>query len=149
MNVLKTLAAVAVIGAGLYLWDTRKPEGGVQAVAGAVAAGVDRRGGGGGFVDIPMPDGLSSRGIVVFAPEHCPRDAGQRAEAMASYLAAQRVPYTRTSSANYNDLASAEEASRVTAVMNGPVPVVYVNGRAKANPTPQEVVAEYRRGKAG
>lgn len=32
---------------------------------------------------------------------------------------------------------------------NGPVPVVYVNGRAKANPTPEEVVSEYRRGRPG
>jgi hypothetical protein len=29
------------------------------------------------------------------------------------------------------------------------VSVVYVNGRAKANPTPEEVVAEYRRGRSG
>jgi hypothetical protein len=34
----------------------------------------------------------------------------------------------------------------VLSVMNGPVPVVFVNGKAKANPTPEEVVAEYRGG---
>ena len=30
------------------------------------------------------------------------------------------------------------------AVMNGPIPVVYVNGKAKANPKPEEVEAQYR-----
>ena len=35
------------------------------------------------------------------------------------------------------------------AVMNGPIPIVYVDGRAKANPTPEEVVAEYRRSRSG
>lgn len=64
------------------------------------------------------------------------------------HLSAQGIPYTRTDSADF-DLSSREEASRVTAMMNGPVPVVYVNGRAKANPSPAEVVAEFRRGNAG
>ena len=65
------------------------------------------------------------------------------------HLSKHGVAYVRTDSANFNSLTSQDEASRVMSVMNGPVPIVYVNGKAKANPAPQEVVAEFRGGKAG
>lgn len=148
MNALKTLAVVMAAAGAFVAWDAFKPEGGLAAVAGAVTA---RHHGGAapsvhGFVDIPMPDGLPARGVVVFAPANCPEDAGRRADAIVRHLESAGVPYRRSSSANYASLASAGEAKRVMAVMNGPIPVVYVNGRARANPSPQDVLAEYRGG---
>lgn len=101
------------------------------------------------FAAIPLPDGVSSQGVVIFAPENCPSEAAQRARQLAGHLSAQRIPYRETGSANFSSLSSQDEANRVMSVMNGPVPVVYVNGRAKANPTPEEVVDEYRRGRSG
>lgn len=145
MNVLKTLGVVAAVVVGLVAWDMLKPEGGVDAVVETLARQGDGGQGTHGFVDIPMPDGMSSRGVVVFAPDNCPQDAGQRAQALADYLRAQGVPHTRATRAEYNNLSSAEEASKVMAVMNGAIPIVYVNGRARANPSPQDVVAEFRR----
>ena len=148
MNAARTLAAVIAAAGVFVLWDAFKPEGGVAAITGAVAA----RGGARavrsahGFVDIPMPDGVPARGVVVFAPANCPEDAGRRADAIARHLESAGVPYRRSSSARYSHLASADDARRVMAVMNGPIPVVYVNGRARANPSPQDVVAEYRGG---
>jgi hypothetical protein len=41
-------------------------------------------------------------------------------------------------------VADAGEAERVQTVMNGELPIVIVRGRAKANPTLAEVMAEYR-----
>ncbi|GAB2510362.1 hypothetical protein GCM10027084_26920 [Pseudoxanthomonas sangjuensis] len=98
-----------------------------------------------GFVAIPMPDGMSPSGIVIFAPKNCPSDAAQRARSLAGYLSDHRIGYANADSANYSNLSSQEEATKVMSVMNGPIPVVYVNGRAKANPTPEEVVAEFRK----
>jgi hypothetical protein len=150
MNVLKTLAVVGVVIGGLVAWDAFKPEGGLKAVVDHIDAkasqGTD---GAGGFAAIPLPDGVSAHGVVIFAPENCPSEAAQRARRLASHLSAERIPYRETSRANFSTLASQAEANRVMSVMNGPVPVVYVNGRAKANPTPEEVVAEYRRGRSG
>ncbi|MEN1929001.1 hypothetical protein WCE34_08315 [Luteimonas sp. MJ204] len=148
MNAVKTLAMVVAAAGAFVLWDALKPEGGLGAVVDQVASRGASAGPAGprGFVEIPMPDGLPSRGVVVFAPANCPEDAGQRADAIVRHLESQGIPHRRSSSANYSNLASAEDARRVTAVMNGPIPVVYVNGRARANPSPQDVVAEYRGG---
>lgn len=146
MNVLKTLGVVALVVAGVVAWERLGPGAGGEAPTPASAAG----GGAAqdtGFVDIPMPDGMPARGVVVFAPENCPQDAGQRANALASHLEAQGVPFTRASNAEYSALSSSDEVARVMSVMNGPLPIVYVNGRARANPLPRDVVAEYRRGR--
>ena len=91
-----------------------------------------------------MPDGMPDQGIIIFAPQNCPSDAAQRADALAQYLSGKGIAFSRSSSAEYGDLASREEVDQVMAVMNGPIPVVYVNGKAKANPTPQEVEAQFQ-----
>jgi hypothetical protein len=96
-----------------------------------------------GFTFIPMPDGMPPRGIVIFAPQNCPSDAAQRARKLADYLSTHHLAYANSSSANYSNLSSQAEVNQVTAVMNGKIPIVYVNGKAKANPTPEEVVAEF------
>lgn len=96
-----------------------------------------------GFATVPLPDGMSSRGIVIFTPANCPSDAAQRAESLARYLSSKGIAYAKSTSAEYNNLSSREEVDRVLAIMNGPIPVVYVNGKAKANPTPEEVEGEY------
>ena len=149
MNVLKTLAVVGVAVAGYVLWDSYKPEGGLKEVAARLSASAGPADAGGGFVGIPMADGMSPRGVIIFAPENCPSDAAQRAERVTRLLSSKGIAYRRATAADYNNLASPEEAERVMAVMNGPIPIVYVNGKAKANPAPEEVVAEYRSGRSG
>ena len=148
MNVVKTCLAVGAVVAGICLWSAYAPEGSVSEVVAKATKRIDsgKAGGGHGFVEIPAPDGQTGRGIVIFAPVNCPSDAAQRAEALARHLSAQGVPYVRSQNAEFGNLASQDEVSKVMAVMNGPVPVVFVNGKAKANPTPEEVVAEYRGG---
>ena len=73
------------------------------------------------FAAIPLPDGISSQGVVIFAPENCPSEAAQRARQLAGHLSAQRIPYRETGSANFSSLSSQDEANRVMSVMNGPV----------------------------
>lgn len=148
MNVLKTLGAAMLVVAGVVAWEHLGSGADPRGRADPAAPAGTRAGGPGtGFVDIPMPDGMPARGVVVFAPENCPQDAGQRANALASHLEAQGIPFTRASNAEYSALSSQDDVSRVMSVMNGPLPIVYVNGRARANPVPRDVVAEYRRGR--
>ncbi len=149
MNVLKVgffaaVAALAVLAAREYV-----PRDAVQAAAARVTgaapapAGATSRH---GFVEVPLPDGQSGHHVVIFAPANCPSDAAQRAEALARRLDQAGIPYARSQNASFSTLSSQEEANRVMAVMNGPIPVVFVRKRARANPDADAVVAEYRGG---
>ncbi len=143
MNLGKLLALLAVVGlamAGMVAWDVMKPKGVVPGARG------DRVSSSSTFAAIPLPDGVPARGVVVFTLENCPSEAAQRARRLMGRLSDHNVPYRQTSHAEFSNLTSQEQADRVTEVMNGPIPIVYVNGRAKANPTPEEVIAEYGRG---
>ena len=154
MNVIKSGMVLAVAMLGVLVWREYGPEGGVRALAGqgsdktAASPLADGNGSSHGFVDMPLPDGQSGSGVVIFAPINCPSDAAQRAEAMAQHLSAQGVPYVRSQDASFGNLSSQDEANRVMAVMEGGIPVVFVRARAKANPSPEDVVAEYRAGKS-
>ncbi|SOD51613.1 glutaredoxin [Pseudoxanthomonas wuyuanensis] len=148
MNVLKVCAALGVVVAATALWKSYVSTGELNEMGSRLiekVKGSDST----GFASIPTPDGVSSRGIVIFAPRNCPSDAARRTEVLVQHLSSKGIRYSRTDSANYDNLASAEEASRVMSVMNGPIPVVYVNGKAKANPTPEEVEAEHSRSSKG
>jgi hypothetical protein len=151
MNARKACAGALLLVAGVGAWKSYVSSGRVDPKAwvservGHADDGPSEQ----GFRSIPLPDGVSARGIVVFAPKHCTSDAARRTEDLIRHLSRHGVAYARTDSANFNNLASQADASRVMSVMNGPVPIVYVNGKAKANPTPQEVVAELRGKKAG
>lgn len=52
----------------------------------------------------------------------------------------------RTENAEFGSLSLQEEGSKALSVMNGPALAVFVHRKAKADPTPEEVVAEYRGG---
>lgn len=152
MNILRTGMAVALAALGVLAWRAYAPEGGVKALAGKVLdAAVDAAPTGPsthGFVDMPLPDGQSGHGVVIFAPVNCPSDAAQRAEALARRLEREGIPFVRSQSANFSSLSTQEEANRVMGVMNGGIPVVFVRQRARANPDVDAVVAEYRGGGA-
>jgi len=149
MNILKTGFFVAVAALAMLAAREYVPRDAVNAVIERFSGG-DKEAAGApgphGFVDIPLPDGQSGHHVVIFAPANCPSDAAQRAEALARRLDDAGIPYTRSQSATFSTLSSQDEANRVTSVMNGPIPVVFVRKRARANPDPEAVVAEYRGG---
>lgn len=97
-----------------------------------------------GFVTMPVPTGYDARGVIIFAPENCPSEAAQRAEDLAHRLSSENIPVTRASQANFS-FASPDSAvlERVNTVMSGEVPIVFVRGKGKANPSFSEVLAEY------
>jgi hypothetical protein len=97
-----------------------------------------------GFVPLPAFAGSSGRAIVIFAPENCPEDAGRRADALADSLSRSGVPVSRLSHVSFTTTdADPTTVQRINAVMTGTIPIVVVRGRAKANPSLDEVMAEY------
>ncbi|MEQ1518728.1 MAG: hypothetical protein ABL931_19780, partial [Usitatibacteraceae bacterium] len=100
-----------------------------------------------GFVALPAFSGSSSRGVIVFAPDECPEEAGRRADELVGTLERNGVPVVRSSSVNFNTQnSSPEEVQRLMNVMNGELPIVVIRGKGKSNPPVAEVLAEYRGG---
>lgn len=75
----------------------------------------------------------------------------QRADALSERLNRLGIPNVRSASysVNRNDPSAEQKAGldRAVGVLNGEIPAVFVNGMAKANPSAEEVAAEYARTK--
>jgi hypothetical protein len=104
----------------------------------------------GDFVAVAMPDGLQHNTVLILAPLNCPSQAARRANSLASELSRMGIPNRRdnhyglhlTAPPNAELQASIERTNKILA---GEIPAVFVNGMAKANPSPQEVAAVYER----
>ncbi len=147
MNVFKTCIALCLLAASVAVWKAYIPNGRIDPKAWTGSSSATA--GASDFKAAPIPDGVSVHGIVVFTPSDCPSDAAQRAEALMRHLHEQGIPYSRTDAAHFSNVTSPAQITQIKEIMTGPVPVVFVNGRAKANPTPEEVVVEYRRSSNG
>jgi signal recognition particle receptor subunit beta len=124
--------AVVVLGAGWQLWHRYHV---VEPPALARSAI--------GFVKLPLPDGMDADSVVVFSPEDCPSEAAQRADALVSSLESKHISVVRAHEASF-DVRDQQTADQVNSVMEGPIPVVFVRGKAKANPSVEEVIAEFQ-----
>jgi hypothetical protein len=139
MNLLK-LALVIAIGAGAYnYWKQHRHEGSLQS-AGSTSPTSPT-----GFVSLPAVRGRSPSAVLVVAAEDCPHEDAQRADRLADDLSRNGLPVVRTHSVGF-DIPNGGQADldNINRVMTGQLPVVFVRGRAKANPTLDEVVAEFR-----
>jgi hypothetical protein len=140
MNALKIAGIALALVAAAVWWKHRDD---VPSLAQGIAPSPS------GFVSVVASDGAPDRTVVIFAPIGCPREAAQRADAMASQLQAQGIPHRRSDhfSVNIpNPSAEQQEALRRTsAVLSGEIPAIFIGSSAKSNPTAEEVVAEYRR----
>ena len=132
---LLLLFAAAV---GVYQWYDKR------SAAKALAAAQSEY----GFVDLPPASTGASTPVVVVAAQNCPEDAAQRADRLADDLSRQGVPVARTHNVSFTiPNGDPGAVGRINAVMNGPLPIVFVRGRAKANASLDEVLAEYRAGR--
>lgn len=95
-----------------------------------------------GFVSLPKPTNLDTDTVIIFAAKNCTKEAARRAEQLASELNQRNIPYTRANAASFANYDPALK-KRLDSVMRGPLPIVFVDGRGKANPTLNEVVSEY------
>jgi len=102
-----------------------------------------------GFLPVPMPEGAMRNTVLIFAPLNCPHEGAQRAEALSQKLTRLGIPNVRTShyaAAAYEP--NAEQIAihkRLDLVMTGEIPIALINSMGKANPTVDELVAEYNR----
>jgi hypothetical protein len=129
MKVVKLLLFLAVAGLAFQYWITHQPTTGPSA---------------NGFIALPTLADSNPRQVVVFAPENCPSKAAARADAMAHQLASRNIPSVRSHDVSFSS-SDPDPAigARLNAVMNGELPIVFVNGKGKANPTLEEVISEY------
>ena len=96
-----------------------------------------------GFVSLPPPTNPPAGKVWVLAPPYCPSEAGQRADELMRLLPRAGISCVRTEGIDLN-VSSQEEADRINPVMTAQWPIVVVYGRAKSNPTMDEIIAEYR-----
>jgi hypothetical protein len=92
------------------------------------------------------PVNQNSDTVYVVAAQNCPHAAAQQADRLAKLLGAQGMPVERTSQVFFRSQQADRAAmGRLTVVMNGPLPLVFVHGRVASNPELNQVVEEYYR----
>ncbi|MEO7885247.1 MAG: hypothetical protein ABI893_08030 [Polaromonas sp.] len=137
MNVIKIFIVLGLAGFGYQYWTKHRE--GQPPVASTSSARSSN-----GFVLLPGTSGGGSGTVQVIAAEDCPEDAARRADSLAEQLSSKGIPVSRTHSVSFT-VASGDpaDAQRITAIMNGELPIVLVRGKAKSNPSFEDVMAEY------
>ena len=135
------LVAVLTVAGAVHLWHVHAR----SVIDRELAAAADSN----GFVPVLMPDGAPPDTVLIFAALNCPAAPAQRANAMATQLQKMGIPIQRMDHYSVANLKQDQMplALRTNAVMGGEIPIVLVNGLAKANPSIDEVAVEYRRDK--
>lgn len=141
MNIIKALIVLSLAGGVYTAWKHHH-----QHATGQDAANLSV-GDPGPFVPLPPVDGQRPGTVFVIAAQDCPHEDAQRADRLAESLSSQGIPVERAHSANFRFTSQpdSDTVGRISAVMDGPLPVVFINGRAKANPSLDEVASEFRR----
>jgi hypothetical protein len=141
VNIGKWLMIAVLTGVAVHLWTTHQR----SVFERSVLATADTN----GFVAVQMPDGAPPDTALILAALNCPSAAAKRADAMAKRLTEMGIPNRRSGS--YSVAAATREQmpllTRTSIVLQGEIPVIFINGMAKANPTVDEVASEYRRDK--
>jgi hypothetical protein len=136
------LALVAAIGwGGMHLWNAH-----ARAVLDReLSAAADSY----GFVPVAPPDGVPSDSVLILAALNCPSEQAQRADAMAKRLGEMGIPAQRANNYSITHVTRDQIPliNRTSAVLEGTIPIVFVNGMAKANPTVEEVALELHKGR--
>ncbi len=140
MSFIKILIVLGLAGFGYQYW-TKHREGQPLAVSTGSAASSSSN----GFVLLPGTSTTASNAVQVIAAEDCPEEAARRADSLAEQLSSKGIPVTRTHSISFT-VASGDpaDAQRISSIMSGELPIVLVRGKARSNPSLDEVVAEYR-----
>lgn len=138
MRLAKWLMLLGAVAFGWNAWRDHAREAELAALASPT-----------GFVPVIMPDGAAPNTVIVFAPQNCPKESAQRAEALAQRLLREGIPTQRSASYSVQlaEVTAEQRAAmqRTDTVMRGEIPAVLVNGMGKANPSAEDVIAEYRR----
>jgi hypothetical protein len=134
MNILKLVLVVAV-GAGAFNYWRQHSSPGLQTGSHSSANG---------FVALPPVQGQNPSTVLVIAAEDCPEEDAQRADRLADDLKRKGLPVARIHHLTF-DLpgTGGADVNLINSVMGGTLPIVIVHGKAQANPSLDQVIAEY------
>ena len=133
------LISALAVGGGYHLWTSHE-----RTVAErSLLAFQDTN----GFVPVQTPASTPPDNVIILAALNCPSAAAKRADTMAQRLTELGIPNSRANhySASITDPKQLPLLQRTSIILGGEIPVVIVNGKAKANPTVDEVASEFRR----
>jgi len=134
---IKWVLFAVLIGASVQIWHHHQR----AVVERDLAAVADSN----GFVPIAIAPGSAPNVAIVLAALNCPSAQAQRADALAAQLTRLGVANRRANNyfASINSRDQMPLLNRTNVVLGGEIPIVIINGRAKSNPTVEEVQAEY------
>ena len=98
------------------------------------------------FVAMPAVANQAASAVLVLADPTCPKPPAERARRLVRELKGKGIQVVHTPLLQFAPTASPVDGSQVDRTMRGTQPIVFVNGRAKGNPTLDEIVEELRRG---
>jgi hypothetical protein len=143
INLLKVLLVLFVAGGAYLGWKKYSAAPGAAVVEQAAIASSPSHAT--GFVSFPWPKGAPASAVLIFAPPNCPSAMAQRARELGRRLDALHIPQVQLQEASF-DIDGSDQAAmaKLNRIMEGGGPPVFVRGKAKDNPSIDEVVAEYR-----
>jgi hypothetical protein len=140
----KILKIVVVVIVAFLVLKFLSAHGKAGAVASAAAA-AQMQSSANGFAPLPAPFIGPADRLLILAPPHCPSQEGHRADELVRQFNQDGIPCIRSGNAS---IASAreptdDETSRLNSIMMGPLPIVFINGRVRNNPSIGEIKSEY------
>jgi hypothetical protein len=144
MYFLKTAIILSVAACGMHYWH----EGRLSPTSACMQGRADAS----GFVYMPPLEGQKPDTVyVLVAPDRPPGDAW-RAVQLAAALSDSGIPVVRTERVTFLPigLVGLDDAGvdHISALLSGPSPIVFIDGKAKADATLQQVRAELGRDRA-
>lgn len=132
MRSLKFLITVGVLGLGFKLLPANSQ----------AANRLERE-----FVAVPVPDEAAAtpRQVLVYTSRQT-SSAATRTQKLVEQLTVLKIPYHFTSSISQTlDSQDQQGLDRFKQLMHEQQPIVFVDGKAKANPPVEDVVTEYKK----
>ncbi|MFZ9888948.1 MAG: hypothetical protein ACO3JL_15740 [Myxococcota bacterium] len=135
MRISRALLMASLVGGAAY-YAKRSDDNLFGRRADGESAGV--------FVSVPQAAGHAPGTVYVVAAQNCTRDAARRADDLSRELIERGITAQRVSQLNFQVEGGVthDMVEQLNEIMNGPLPIVFVNGRAASNPTFDQVMAE-------
>jgi hypothetical protein len=134
MNIKKLFFLIAILAVCYSVghWFHASPSGSSTNVSGE-------------FISIPLPVGVDAKAVVIYAALNCPRAGARRADELERELTRQGIACSRSNTLEFRVSAKdLPQMEKVKDLMNGEIPLVLVKGRAKNNPSLDEIIKEYK-----
>jgi hypothetical protein len=137
MNIIRLLIMIGIAVGGYTYWKEHR-ENIAQVNSGPEVSE-------NGFAVLPPADGQTAGTVFVVAAQNCPHEEAQRADRLAEDLSQKGIPVERIHDVHFSLTSPPDRLvmERMSLIMNGPLPIVFVNGSAKSNPSFEDVVAEF------